>query len=180
MDTARAFKELKVDVIPGQKLCTSCRVEIREKNTAQQADTTSSESDRELRSKAAKEILHQYLDSSLGAIDVSPVKVHAVASHSKVSYGKRKIQQVQQKLEEQQAAIQEKVAKVIDIAPELEALINPVEQLTENLTELKQNAKDLDTLVDLMKEKLIESNRKRKIQILTIDRSSIMVDSKSE
>ena len=38
------------------------------------------------------------------------MKLHAVASHSKVSYGKRKLKQVQAKLKEQEESLQKKVA----------------------------------------------------------------------
>ena len=51
-----------------------------------------------------------------------------------------------------------------DVSPEQ---INKLEQKS-NQTMLQEKAKDLDTLVDLMKEKLKVTSRKKKIKILTM------------
>ena len=58
------------------------------------------------------------LDSSLVDMDVSPLKLHAISLHSEVSYGKRKLKQVQAKLKEQERSLQKKVAAVINVMPE--------------------------------------------------------------
>ena len=124
------------------------------------------ESDAELECDLSRELARESLDSSLVDMDVSPMKLHAVASHSKVSYGKRKLKQVQAKLKEQEASLQKKVAEVIDVMPE-DVDVKDKDQ-HQNIKVIQQKAEDLDVLVQLMKDKLNVSNRQRKIQILTI------------
>ncbi|XP_071839778.1 uncharacterized protein [Apostichopus japonicus] len=166
---AQAFKKLEIDVVPGQKLCAKCRVQFY-KSQKKQIETTSSESDIEAQSVAREDEVREDLDSSLDDYGVSPVKLHGIASHSRVTYGKRKFQQVKEKLQEQQSSVQEKLSKIIKVTPE--KLESPPEEQPESLEELKQKAKDLDTLVALMKEKMRNLDRKKKIQILTLAPSS--------
>ena len=99
-------------------------------------------------------------------MDIRPIKLHAVASHSKVQYGKRKIHQVKGKLEEKRLSLQSQVAASLTVSTE--SLEEHKEHLPENLEEMVQKSKDLDQLIFLMKEKLKTSNRTRKIQILTM------------
>ena len=47
----------------------------------------------------------EYLSTSLEEMDVSPLKLHAVASHSRESYGERKFQQIKEKLKEKEASL---------------------------------------------------------------------------
>eukprot|EP00112_Aurelia_sp_Birch-Aquarium-sp1_P018720 Seg4505.3 transcript_id=Seg4505.3/GoldUCD/mRNA.D3Y31 product="hypothetical protein" protein_id=Seg4505.3/GoldUCD/D3Y31 len=99
-------------------------------------------------------------------MDISPMKLHAVPSHSKIVYGKRKIEQVQSKLKKQGETIQKNVAEVINVMPES---IKPMQSaVPSDYAELKKKANDFDILVSLMKEKLKISNRQKKIQILTM------------
>ena len=90
--------------------------------------------------------------------ELSHVKLHSVAQHSKPTLGKRKLKQVE-------GAVSKKLATVLKVdESELEADGNQ-----KNLEkDIQSKADDLDFLVECMKEKLKISNRKQKLQILTL------------
>ena len=62
------------------------------------------------------EDIRMSLSGSLNEMGVSPMKLHSLPSHSKVSYGKRKLQQVHRKLKEKESDIQCKVVKLMNIS----------------------------------------------------------------
>ncbi|CAB4017020.1 Hypothetical predicted protein, partial [Paramuricea clavata] len=95
IDTAEEFNSINIVIIPGKKICPSCRKElskkIQESNEENQqiADIsdseTGNESDTETMSLGShEEMLRHNLDASLEVMDLSPIKLHGVASHSKV------------------------------------------------------------------------------------------------
>ena len=61
------------------------------------------------------EMLRHDLDTSLEDMDLSPVKLHGVASHSKVTLGKCKVQQFKDKMKDPETILQKRVAKIIDV-----------------------------------------------------------------
>ena len=72
---------------------------------------------------------------SLGEIGVSPLKLHALSSGSKVNEGKRKLAKVEEKQLERSETIRMKLAKVLDVAPEhLEAKEYDSDQLSKGET----------------------------------------------
>ena len=172
LEASADFQSLGISIIPGHKMCPTCHAELsrRLKDFDEEPDEMemqeACESDAELECDLSKELVRESLDSSLVDMDVSPMKLHAVASHSKVSYGKRKLKQVQAKLKEQEESLQKKVAEVIDVMPE-DLDVKEKDQ-HQNIKVIQQKAEDLDVLVQLMKDKLKVSNRQRKIQILTM------------
>ena len=112
------------------------------------------------------------MKSTLIEIDLSPVKTHAVCSHSIVSYGKKKVKQAKNALEEKQVHIKAKIAETLqlcesDLDSEEEATIAAVTE---------QKAKDLDQLMKLVKEKMIISKRADKLQLLTLVPSTWKVE----
>ena len=158
---------INVAAKPGQKLCPKCRIALNEKmsnkETIENTDCLDDAYDfvPEIRIKDVR----TSLNASLDEMGVSPVKLHSLPSHSKVSYGKRKIQQVHRKLEEKVGTIQSEVAEVMSIASyDLSTNVN----VPDNFTELKEKAHDLDRLLFLMKEKIKNCTREKKIQILTM------------
>ena len=86
-----------VIVIPGQKLYPKCRLTYsKSKTDIDQIETNDSESDditydKEIYLNTTKESLNNTLNEP----DISPVKVHSVATHSKPALGKRKPKQVE-------------------------------------------------------------------------------------
>ena len=97
------------------------------------------------------------LNNTLNEFDISVVKAHSVATHSKPALGKRKLKQVED-------VITKKLVSVLKVdQTELKEYFQnniPAE------TQLKAN--DLDNLVDCMKDKLKISNRRKRLQILTL------------
>jgi uncharacterized Zn finger protein (UPF0148 family) len=83
-------------------ICPFCRKEVsiklQESNENQQiADNSDSETGNEndtetMSLRSHEEMLRHDLEVSLEVMDVSPIKLHSVASHSKVVLGKRKLE----------------------------------------------------------------------------------------
>jgi hypothetical protein len=185
IDTAEEFNSINIVIIPGKKICPSCRKELSKKlqesneenqQIADKSDSeTGNESDTETMSLGShEEMLRHDLDVSLEVMDLSPIKLHSVASHSKVVLGKRKLEQFREKMKDQETTLQKKVAQVIDVMPE--DLTPSESSQPENYKEMKEKADNLDRLVDLMKNKIKISNRRQKIQILTIAPASWSIE----
>ena len=87
--------------IQGQKMCPTCHTELSrlvkdfhdelEEIRMAGACKSDAESEYDLNS----EVTRESLDSSFADLDMSAMKLHDVASHSKVCYGKRKFKQIQ-------------------------------------------------------------------------------------
>ena len=171
LDAWADFQSFSVSVIPGQKMCPTCQTELSRKlkyfdKESGEIGTPANGSDTELEHYLQYQLTREGLDLSLLDIDLSPLKLHAVASHSKVCYGRRKLRQVQAKLKEQEDSLHKKVAEAICVMPgDLE--VREEDQL-HNMKVIQQKAEELDVLVQSMKDKLRVSNTQRKIQILTI------------
>ena len=176
LEASKEYRMYNMVLIPGKKLCPTCRRVVskrmksyKETELAAAApldDTYNSDSEQDFKAEFQREQVRENLDSSLESMDISPMKLHAVPSHSKFAYGKRKIVQVQSKLKQQSETIQKHVAEVLNVMPES---IKPTERTKpSDYVELKKKANDLDILASLMKEKLKVFNRKKKIQILTM------------
>ena len=166
------FQKLSISIIPGHRMCPTCHTELsrRLKSFDEETDeagmTDAYESDVELEQDLNSRLTRENLDSSLVDMDLSPMKLHAVASHSKVCYGKRKLKQVNAKLKEQEEGLQKKIAEVVHVVPE--ALQVRDEDHPKSMRAIQQKAEDLDVLVHLMKDKLKFLSRQRKVQLLTI------------
>ena len=147
--------------IPGQKICPPCYIRSKEsagqsalgKNIEDNEGCLSVMLDEELSYSADKDALN----ATLNELDVSPLKLHAVAQHSKASHGKRKLKQANE-------ALSKKFASVLEM--ESEQLVPRFENPLQN--DLIEKARDLDKLVDQMKMKLTAANRRERIQILTL------------
>ena len=89
---------------------------------------------------------------------MSPVKVHSVATHFKPALGRRKLKKVED-------VITKKLVSVLKV-DETELKEEYVENNIPAESQLKAN--DLDYLVDCMNDKLKISNRRKRLQILTL------------
>lgn len=102
------LKGLKVK--PGEKLCCQCRTMLLFKSSFQNEEClystpdTNSDSPNEVEdmdytpvASSSKEDDIQKLNSSFAGIDCSPLKLHALAEKSKVSYGKMKLRSFEKK-----------------------------------------------------------------------------------
>lgn len=158
---------VEVQAVPGFKICDPCREKVQKQacllaeNTQeeqlQETDSDSESSICELETSISKVNNLDKLNNSLMEIGESPFKFHAVPSHSKATYAKRK-------LESACSNMKMKVSRV------LEKEISPIKsQNKEAIKETEQKAKDLDRLICLIKEKLeTTSTRSEKIQLLTL------------
>ncbi|KAG1669951.1 Germinal-center associated nuclear protein [Nymphon striatum] len=83
--------------------------------------------------------------------------MHAVASHSRIAHSKKKLLQVQQTL-------QTKIETTLHVDPE--HVSESIE--TESAEDVITKARDMDILIEKIKEKMTIANRNQKIQLLTL------------
>ena len=106
LGTAKEMKTFGINVIPGDKLCPACRIETDKRKEHHTTGTqSSSEEDHDnineqMELEISAEDSREFLSSTLNEEDVSPLKLHAVAGHSRATYGKRKMLQPERKLKE--------------------------------------------------------------------------------
>ena len=167
------LQKLSISVIPGHKMCPTCRTELSRrlksfnKETEEAGLPDAYESDVKLEHDLNSRLTRENLDSIMVDMDLSPMKLHAAASHSMVFHGKRKVKQVNAKLKEQEESRQkQKIAEVIHVVPE--ALQVRDRDHPQIMRVIHQKAEDLDVLAHLMKDELKFLSRQKKVQLLTI------------
>ena len=147
-------KHLKLDLIPGQKLCPSCRSRIANMSVPNEDEQVESDFDEDL--DASKEENRSILTDCFTSIGLSPLKTHALPPSSRRSLGKRKISALI-------SEVSDKVAVALDV---------PIQNLetkqNESDTLIKQKADQLDRLMYLLKEKLKTTDYRSKVQMLTL------------
>ena len=100
-------------VIPGYKLCPPCRAQYAKLVQASDSESVSSceEGDvQAIEQDVSVESTRTSLNSTLQDLDLSPLKLHSVAPHSRLSVGKRKFNQVEK-------AMSDKVPKALKLNP---------------------------------------------------------------
>ena len=155
------------------KLCPSCRMKVEKQKETKDLETSCEGDDayddaEAMEQEITLEADKNELNFSFEEVNVGPVKV---------SYGKRKVSQLQHKLKEKHSRIQKKIANVLNVAPEE---IECSEQENAISEEMKKKARDLDRIVELMKDQIQISPRKTKIQVLTMTHSSWSVRKTAE
>ena len=121
LETAKEIKILGINVTPGDKLCPACRIETdKHKEYHPTGSYSSSEVDHDdinehMELEISVEDSRDFLSSTLNEAEVSPLKLHAIGRHSRTSYGKRKMLQIQSKFKEKPS--QESIAYVLDVNP---------------------------------------------------------------
>ena len=146
-------KQIRYNVKPGQKICTSCRLLVLasagsdagiKPETPNLSTTDESETD---------VALTDALDASIQVAGCSPFKINRVSARDKVPYLRRKVKETSENLVQKAA----KLAKVdADI-------ITP-----ERLQQPCDRCRDYDKLISELKQKFILANRMQKLQILTL------------
>ena len=163
LQLAKDMVALGINVVPGHMLCPSCRIKINEMKVDQMEEDLSSDEGDQLSMEMEHEISvsssKDSVNATLTELDLSPFKLHGITGNSKISHGKRKLKQANE-------ALSRKVATALDAEESDLIVTEPYEGPLAN--EIQEKANDLDHLVFLMKEKLKTSNRRRKIQILTL------------
>lgn len=156
------ISSVHIKAIPGHKICNACREECyKHRNEIDVGLEDEEPTDNlldisNIESVLSKEETLQEINSSLVDIGESPLKFHAVPSHSKSSYAKRKLHSAC-------SVIKTKVCKI------LETDFSPEKQ-TENIPKhIQEKANDMDRLVELVKEKLeTPVTHREQIQLLTL------------
>ena len=151
-------------VIPGEKLCPSCRTFDLSKCNQECNETPTADSPiASCRYIEASELnqTRESLNTTLQELDISLLKIHAVANHSKSSRAKLKLKQVE-------CAVSRKIAKVLSVD---ETLLS-VKTTSSKNKERDEKARDLDCLILRMKEKLAKASRREKLQMLTLNPES--------
>ena len=156
---------------PGQKLCIVCKIELTAhsnriyQNENNELNYEVNENTHDIEKKSFMDTSREQLDLSLTSMDVSPLKMHSIASHSRISHGKKKLKQIQTILNEKQSNLKTHVATILNVN-ENELGISYNEEVHK---ELKVKATDMDNLIGLIKDKMYLSNRKQRIQLLTLE-----------
>ena len=140
-------------VIPGWKICPTCKIECYRKTeiTNEEIDEPdyAFSSDDEVNNWNTTEN-RDVMNSTLNQLELTPFKVHAIPGHMKVAHGKQKLAQVNNEMSKRLAIILN-----VEIEVNSEKYMN-------------QKANNLDKLVELIKQKLKVSNKRENIQILTL------------
>lgn len=151
-------------IIPGKKLCANCNLKIQEileeinvSGELNEGASSSTDSDvKEMNcSLDTSETLSNF-NESLQSIGESPVKFHSMPSASKITYGKRKLVQIND-------TYRAKMSNILKLSDK--------EVLLDQKYEENQNkVVSFDNMILKMKEKICNSNstRAEKIQILTM------------
>lgn len=141
LEEAKSLKNNGIDIVPGQKLCPTCRILVTKKLGESSSDDTEQSQDEqtqeltEIESSFQADLSKTSLNSTLTEINISPVKTHAVSSHLLVPYGKRKIKQARNAMEEKQENIKSKIAQALNVN---ESDLNSDEELLVVLLNRKQ------------------------------------------
>ena len=151
--------------IPGYKIYPSCRMTLKGQIGRYEAegdlpgiDEEESSFDDAFDHDMSASSSKDSINISLGERDVSPLTLHSIPPHSKVIQGKRKLKQTT-------AAFSSKVTSALQL--QRSDLLEEKEP-TKSSEIVEQESNDLTHLVNLMKEKVKASTRRRKIQILTL------------
>ena len=85
-------------VLPGQKLCLTCRLKMSEPEKEEEKPYKQYELNDEsfcFQEEHDLNLSRESLNTTLNELDISPVKLHSVVQHSKPTLGKRKLKQVE-------------------------------------------------------------------------------------
>ena len=164
LEQSRMIVSKGYKIKPGQKLCAFCRNELFKVKELDEVTDDSNDECKYVETKDVGSELYQLqkstaldeLNSSFHDIGCSPMKLHALGEHSKSSYGKEKLQRVNEK-------VKSKIESVLEV------------KLPEEKNDLEktvlQKSEDMDKLVDIIKKEMIGASRNKQIQMLTIPAS---------
>ena len=131
-------------LVPGKKLCSNCWISLTKPEEPEEENIDSGFQDTSLE--------WERLNMSVAGFGCSPLKF--VSNEDKVGYGKRKLEQVC-------AAVKDKVAVALDLEIDL------IEK-KEDKAQCCQKGKDLDGLMDMVRDKVKFSKRKDQLKYLTL------------
>ena len=142
------MKNIGINVIPGEKICPSCKIKLMSFKDGGPGEVDFSQIyEDEVIELTTNKFLKENLNSSLTSMNISPLKMHAVTSHSRVALGKKKLLQAQQ-------TVKLEIAKTLDISCSVKPRRFP--NILSN--EVLRKANDMDILTGKIKEKKLSSN----------------------
>ena len=109
MQLAGKLKNIGINVIPGEKICPIKLMSF--KDDGQREPTCSQVYEDEDNELNINELFKKNLNSSLTIMNISPLKMYAVNSHSRVALGKKKLLHVQK-------TVKLGIARTLNIDPE--------------------------------------------------------------
>ena len=137
LEEAKKLKMHHIAVVHGKKICPSCKIVISKKLKETMAEDKEESQDKshdseidEIELSFQSDVSKEQLNSTLSEIGVSPLKTHAISSHSIVSYGKKKLKQAQNVLEQKHSHIQTKIAESLQVSKNSLENINKEESVS--------------------------------------------------
>ena len=148
---AEQLQKKNINVIPGYKLCKHCFTEFKRH---EQDDNNGRVDDEFIYNTPSRR-----LNTSLTAAEISPINLHAVASHSRRSSASKKLSKIVKKFKHG-------ISSAYDI--DVDDLNMDCSDKVVHSRENTQKGEELDKLYNAMREKLISASYPEKIQILTL------------
>ena len=161
IELAQLLENKSFNVLPGWKICCNCyeKAEVVCKHNNEEVDEINCadmQTDPTFHPEHESSSLKRRLDSTLSVLEESPVKLHSVAPHQRVTSAKQKLKKVVGKLKE-------------GVADAYQLDVNQLQDVTLPSTSTDASkVADLDILTALMKEKIKNPNFNMKLQILTM------------
>ena len=164
MELVKLAQQLQLQLIPGKKLCPTCRKKISAIEAKQNNSTEEDSSDEMLfvEESVSRDEDRNHLQDLFSSIGVSPIKIHGKPESVRISSSKRKIGSAVE-------TITKKVASSINVS---------VEQLqsspkAKNDRAISEKARCFDEMMSLLREKIFSlASSRSKLQILTLCPSS--------
>lgn len=153
---AKSLTGRRINIKPGQKFCPTCR-NFCGKKTEENVKSGNDKEDPNVEFTPVQIKMQNIEDANktLEDLGCSSLKLHALPSHSKASYGKRKLEKVNRVLKEKvYRALDDGEVEDFDIA---EGNINMD-------AEMIKKAQDFDAMIMLMKDKVANVNRAKKFK----------------
>ena len=99
-------------------------------------------------------------------MELSPFKTHAIAAHTVLSHGEKKLRQSKSSFITKQNELQKHLAESLEVQPD-DLKLSSENESTSNKS-LKKKSKDFDNFMSLVKAKMKTSSHAQIIQLLTL------------
>lgn len=159
---AKEYQQIGINIIPGKKMCTNCRTvcdaQVKSSTTSLASPLKLGACEEDLPKVVNRSEAHTCLNESLTQLGCSPIKLHSLPAHSRKSYMKRKMSQLQ-------GTTKIKMAYALGLN---ESQFNDSSDNEVKSKELMKKANDMDDIIRSIQQKLPIVNNRQKIQLLTI------------
>jgi len=161
--TLNLAKKLRLEghkVCPGWQLCRNCLKIAKAAQHSEEGQMMEKEFDDsvDFGDEIARDSAKEVINSSFEELSISPIKLHAMPTQSKVSH-------IKTKLDRAKSTVEETALKAANVEKDIFKRKDPQSFC---ILEIKAKAADFDNLLSCMKEKIKDADYKRKIQILTL------------